>query len=240
VWVQPAAGDAGTALGAALWVDWRGSSRTRRYRMNDAFLGPEFSEEEIEAQLRRARLRYRRMNDIAEECAEILAADRIVGWFQGRMEFGPRALGARSLLASPVNPDMQQRLNFVKDRDDFRPVAPVVLEDEAAQWFTGAGPSPFMLFVFDVPGDKAERIPAVRHVDGTARIQTVNRAQHPLYHDLLRAFQRRTGVPVLVNTSLNTRGLPIVCTPRDAIECFCTSPIDALVIGPWLLEKERL
>jgi carbamoyltransferase len=240
VWVQPAAGDAGTALGAALWIDWRGNGRTRRYRMDDAFLGPEFSETEIEAQLRRGGLRYRRMDDIAEECAELLAADRIVGWFQGRMEFGPRALGARSLLASPVNPDMQQRLNFVKDRDDFRPVAPAVLEEEAAQWFVGGAPSPFMLFVFDVPGDKAGRIPAVRHVDGTARIQTVNRAQHPLYHDLLKAFHRRTGVPVLVNTSLNTRGLPIVCTPRDAIECFCTSPIDALVIGPWLLEKERL
>ena len=135
---------------------------------------------------------------------------------------------------------MQGRLNEIKDREDFRPVAPVVLEEEAANWFVGGRTSPFMLFVFDVPPDKADRIPAVRHVDGTARIQTINRNQHPLYYDLLRAFQRRTGVPVLVNTSFNTRGEPIVCTPRDAVESFWTSPLDALVIGPFLLQKSQL
>jgi carbamoyltransferase len=128
-------------------------------------------------------------------------------------------------------------LNEIKDREDFRPVAPVVVEEEAASWFKGAGSSPFMLFVYDVLPDKAAIIPAVRHIDGTARIQTVNREQHPLYYDLLKAFQARTGVPVLVNTSFNTRGEPIVCTPRDAVECFWTSPLDALVIGPFLLEK---
>jgi carbamoyltransferase len=132
---------------------------------------------------------------------------------------------------------MQQRLNEIKDREDFRPVAPVVLEEKAADWFAGATASPFMLFVFDVAADKAGRIPAVRHVDGTARVQTVNRRQHPLYYDLLKAFEQRTGVPVLVNTSFNTRGEPVVCTPRDAVECFWTSPLDALVIGPFLIEK---
>jgi carbamoyltransferase len=132
---------------------------------------------------------------------------------------------------------MRDRLNEIKDREDFRPVAPVVLEEEAPAWFRQAGRSPFMLFVFDVLPDKEARIPAVRHVDGTARIQTINRQQHPLYYDLLKAFHDRTHVPVLVNTSFNTRGEPIVCSPRDAVECFWTSPLDALVIGPFLLEK---
>ncbi|HEY8521730.1 MAG TPA: carbamoyltransferase C-terminal domain-containing protein [Gammaproteobacteria bacterium] len=237
VWVQPAAGDAGTALGAALWVDWRERGGGQVYSMEHAYLGPEYSAAEIEACLRRAKLQARRLENVAEETAELLARDRIVGWFQGRMEFGPRALGARSILASPMSPAMQQRLNDIKDREDFRPVAPVVLEEEAPRWFVNGERSPFMLFVFDVRPEKAERIPAVRHVDGTARVQTIRREQHPLYYDLVDAFRRRTGVPVLVNTSFNTRGAPIVCTPRDAVECFASSPLDALVIGPWLLEK---
>ncbi|HEU4684760.1 MAG TPA: carbamoyltransferase C-terminal domain-containing protein, partial [Nitrospira sp.] len=132
---------------------------------------------------------------------------------------------------------MQDRMNDLKDREDFRPVAPVVLEERAADWFEGARVSSFMLFVFDVLPHQAHRIPAVRHVDGTARVQTIRRGQHPLYYDLLRAFERRTGVPILVNTSFNTRSEPIVCSPRDAIEAFCTSPLDALVIGSFLLEK---
>src|SRR5215472_5456803 len=155
------------------------------------------------------------------------------------MEFGPRALGALSILASPLHACMLAKLNEIKDREDFRPVAPVVLEEEASNWFANADKSPFMLFVYDVLPEKADYIPAVRHVDGTARIQTINRLQHPLYYDLLRAFQTRTGVPVLVNTSFNTRGEPIVCTPRDAIECFWTSPLDALVIGSFVLEKSQ-
>ncbi|MFA7098012.1 MAG: carbamoyltransferase C-terminal domain-containing protein [Gammaproteobacteria bacterium] len=239
IWVQPAAGDAGTALGAALWVDaTMRDDAHRRYAMHDTFLGPEYGEREIEAFLRRAQLPYRRLDDIAQQTAELLAQDRIIGWFQGRMEFGPRALGARSILASPLSAAMQARLNELKDREDFRPVAPVVLEEEARHWFVGCGSSPFMLFVYQVAPDKAPRIPAVLHVDGTARVQTIDRAQHPLYYDLLKAFHARTGVPVLVNTSFNTRGEPIVCTPRDALECFWTSPLDALVIGPFMLEKE--
>ncbi len=238
IWVQPAAGDAGTALGAALWTDAQERpSAPRCWRMEHAFYGPAYGEEEIEQFLRWAKLPYRRMANIAEETADILAADKVIGWYQGRMEFGPRALGGRSILASPLHAAMQQRLNEIKDREDFRPVAPVVLEEEAANWFVGADVSPFMLFVYDVQPEKADRIPAVRHVDGTARIQTINRSQNPAYYDLLKAFQARTGVPVLVNTSFNTRGEPVVCTPRDAIECFWTSPLDALVIGPFLLEK---
>jgi carbamoyltransferase len=238
IWVQPAAGDAGTALGAALWTDWCENGRRRAYRMDHAFLGPEYSPAEIEQFLRRSKLPYRLLTDVADEVAALLAADKIIGWFQGRMEFGPRALGGRSILASPLSPSMQQRLNEIKDREDFRPVAPVILEEEAPFWFARGARSPFMLFVFDVLAHKAEWIPAVRHVDGTARVQTVNRGQHPLYYDLIKAFQRRTGVPVLVNTSFNTRGEPVVCTPRDAIECFWTSPLDALAIGPYLLEKK--
>ncbi|MGN6674837.1 MAG: carbamoyltransferase family protein, partial [Thermomicrobiales bacterium] len=238
IWVHPAAGDAGTTLGAAQRVDAQERHcDARHYRMDEAYLGPAYSDEEIEQFLRWSKVPYERLADVAGQTADRLAQDQIIGWFQGRMEFGPRALGARSILASPVRAEMQERLNEIKDREDFRPVAPVVLEEEAGEWFAGADVSPFMLFVYDVRPERAAQIPAVRHVDGTARIQTVNRAQHPLYYDLLQAFQQCTGVPVLVNTSFNTRGEPIVCTPRDAIECFWTSPLDALVIGSFLLRK---
>ncbi|MFL5814755.1 MAG: carbamoyltransferase [Bdellovibrionia bacterium] len=239
IWVQPAAGDAGTSLGAALWVDAKsGENREKRlWSMNHAFWGPSFDENEIEEFLLWSKVPYRRMRDVARETSELLARDKIIGWFQGRMEFGPRALGARSILASPISPDMQARLNDIKEREDFRPVAPVVLEEEADEWFKNAGVSPFMLFVHEVRPEKAAQIPAVRHVDGTARVQTIRRDQNPVYYDLLKAFQARTGVPVLVNTSFNTRSEPVVCTPRDAIECFWSSPLDALAIGPFLLEK---
>jgi carbamoyltransferase len=241
IWVQPAAGDAGTALGAALWVDAekRGGT-TRRWNMDHAFLGPAFDDEAIEQLLRESKLAYRRPPDIVDACAGLLAQDRVLGWFQGRMEFGPRALGARSILASPLHADMQERLNQIKDREDFRPVAPAVPEEACADWFVDGRPSPFMLFVDRVRPDKAALIPAVRHVDGTARVQTVSRGQHPAFHALLSAFGERTGVPVLVNTSFNTRGEPIVCTPRDALESFCTTALDALAIGPFLLEKQGL
>ncbi len=239
IWVQPAAGDAGTALGAALWVDQEQSGRPERvYRMDHAFLGPAYGDDEIEEFLQWSKLPYRRSADVVQEAADLLAADKIIGWFSGRLEFGPRALGARSLLASPIPEWMQDRLNDIKGREEFRPVAPVVLEEEASRWFRDADVSPYMLFVYDVLEECAGRIPAVRHVDGTARIQTINRDQHPAYYDLLKAFEARTGVPVLVNTSFNTRGEPIVCSPRDAVECFWSSPLDALVIGSFILEKE--
>jgi carbamoyltransferase len=243
IWVQPAAGDAGTALGAALWIDAQEQgegARPGRWRMEHAFLGPGYADDEIEQLLRESKLAYRRPPDIVAACAGLLAENRVLGWFQGRMEFGPRALGARSILASPLDLQMQERLNQIKDREDFRPVAPAVPEEAAADWFVDARPSPFMLFVDRVRPDKAARIPAVRHVDGTARVQTVRREQHPAFHALLVAFGERTGVPVLVNTSFNTRGEPIVCTPRDALESFCTTALDALAMGPFLLEKGTL
>ncbi len=239
IWVQPAAGDAGTALGAALWVDGQQRQTKRReYVMEHAFLGPEFNETEIEEFLKWSKLDYRRMDDTADETAAMLEAGQVIGWFQGRMEFGPRALGGRSILASPIPVDMQARLNEIKDREDFRPVAPVVMEEFADEWFVDARVSPFMLFVYDVVAEKASSIPAVKHVDGTARIQTINRSQNAPYYDLLKAFHKRTGVPILVNTSFNTRGEPVVCTPRHAIESYLTSPLDALVIGPFVLEKQ--
>lgn len=238
IWVQPAAGDAGTALGAALWIDAQERKATQRsFTMDHAYWGPDYSDAAIEKFLKWAKVPYRKLQNVAQEAAEILAEDQIIGWYQGRMEFGPRALGSRSILASPISPEMQARLNEVKDREDFRPVAPVVLEEDAEVWFKDAHYSPFMLFVYPVRDEVADRIPAVRHVDGTARIQTVNETQHPSYYALLKEFKKLTGVPVLVNTSFNTLGKPIVCSPRDAIECFWTSPFDALIIGSFLIEK---
>lgn len=239
VWVQPAAGDAGTALGAALWVDRQHASGENEKvpEMEHVYWGPEYSDAETEALLKWMKVKYRRLNNVAAETAEILAQNKVIGWFQGRMEFGPRSLGSRSILASPAEASMQQKLNEIKDREDFRPVAPVVLEEDAAEWFENAGQSPFMLFVYRVKANKADLIPAVRHVDGTARIQTINERQHPLYHELLQEFKKLTGIPVLINTSFNTRGEPIVCSPKDAIACFYTSPFDALVLNSFLLEK---
>jgi carbamoyltransferase len=247
VWVQPAAGDAGTALGAALSIDRkersaaRGVPAPRRWTMDHAYWGPEYADDEIEELLRWAKLPYHRMSDVAGETASLLVRNRIIGWFQGRMEFGPRALGGRSILASPLSGEMQQRLNELKDREDFRPVAPVVPEDDLGAWFRPAeanrGSAPFMLFIYDVIPEQAWRIPAVCHADLTARVQTVRRETNPRYYDLLKAFGARTGVPVLVNTSFNVRGEPIVCTPRDALTAFYSTPLDALVIGPFLVEK---
>jgi carbamoyltransferase len=241
IWVQPAAGDAGTALGAALWIDREargGDAAKRGFRMEHAYLGPGYSDDEIEAALRHAHARYDVPADLPGTIAARLAQDRIVGWFQGRMEFGPRALGARSILASPLHASMQARLNELKDREDFRPVAPAVLEEAAGDWFENCAQSPFMLFVHRVPPQQRARIPAACHADGTARVQTVSQASNPLYHALIEQFARRTGVPVVINTSFNTRGKPIVCTPRDALECFFTSPLDVLAIGRYVIEKD--
>lgn len=242
VWVQPAAGDAGTALGAALHVDAEQRGHPpRSWTMQHAYWGPGYADDEIEQLLRWAKLPYRKLHDVAGETAELLLQDKIIGWFQGRMEFGPRALGGRSILASPLKPEMQARLNELKDREDFRPVAPVVPEDELAAWFTPAeanrGSAPFMLFIYDVRPEQAHRIPAVCHADRTARVQTVQRDTNPRYHDLLKAFGAKTGVPVLVNTSFNVRGEPMVCSPKDAINAFYSTPLDALVIGDFVVEK---
>jgi carbamoyltransferase len=205
--------------------------------MTNAYLGPSFSDHEIEAALVRAKLQYERPGDIVDAVAALLEGDQIVGWFQGRMEFGPRALGARSILASPRDPQMKDRLNAIKDREDFRPVAPAVARERIGEYFEPATEDPFMLFVAHVREDRADTIPAVRHVDGTARLQSVNREDSPLYHALIERFRERTGSGVVINTSFNTLGRPIVCSPADALECFYTTPLDALCIGPFLVRK---
>jgi carbamoyltransferase len=206
--------------------------------MTTAALGRGFCDEEIEAALRIARLPYERPRDVAEAVAEELAADGIVAWFQGRSEFGPRALGHRSLLAHPGRAENLIRLNDVKGREQFRPIAPMVLAERAAEIFSrGPIPSPFMLFVHDVAPEWQARIPAVVHVDGTARIQTVDPAAEPLVARMLTAFERRTGLPVVVNTSLNIAGRPMVDDIRDALECFGATPVDLLAIGPFVLRR---
>jgi carbamoyltransferase len=237
VWVQPAAGDSGTALGAALSL--AADFGEPISPMPSALLGREFSDEQIARTLDEAAVPYERPADFAAAVGDALADNQLIGWFQGRAEFGPRALGARSLLADPRHVDNLERLNVVKGREQFRPVAPMVLADRAAEIFSrGPLPSPYMLFVHDVVPQWRNRIPAVTHVDGTARIQTVEPSQAPL-HGVISRFAERTGVPVVVNTSFNTAGRPIVDSPRDALECFGSSPIDVLAIGPFLVRRAR-
>jgi carbamoyltransferase len=236
IWVQPAAGDAGTALGAALQI--AADKGEPAWTMTDAGLGRGFTDAEVEAALRTARVPFERPPDLAMATAEVLAGDGVVAWFQGRSEYGPRALGHRSLLAHPGRRANLDRLNDVKGREKFRPVAPMVLAGKAPAIFSrGPLPSPYMLFVHDVAPDWRDRIPAVVHVDGTARVQTVDPEAQPLTAALLTAFEARTGLPVLVNTSLNTAGRPMVDDIKDALECFGSTPVDALAIGPFLVRR---
>jgi carbamoyltransferase len=238
VWVQPAAGDAGTALGGALLLTAERGEAPEP--MPGADLGRDWSDAELGAWLKTAAVPFERPADIAETVAEALADNAIVAWFQGRSEYGPRALGHRSLLAHPGHAGNLERLNDVKGREQFRPVAPMVLADRAGEIFDGPLPSPYMLFVHDVAAEWRERIPAVVHVDGTARIQTVDPEREPLVARMLSAFERRTGLPVVVNTSLNTAGRPMVDDPRDALECFGSSPVDLLAIGPYAIRRGDL
>ncbi len=239
VWVQPAAGDAGTALGAALQLSADGGALAEPF--TTAALGRGWSDDDLAAWLRRAAVPFTTPEDLAGEVADLLAADGIIAWFDGRSEFGPRALGHRSLMAHPGRAENLERLNDVKGREQFRPVAPMVLAERAAELFTeGPIPSPYMLFVHNVSPAWRDRIPAVVHVDGTARIQTVDRATLPHVAALLRAFEARTGLPVVVNTSLNTAGRPMVDDPRDALELFGSAPVDALVVGPHLVRRAAL
>ncbi|KOT86770.1 carbamoyltransferase [Streptomyces sp. NRRL F-5755] len=237
VWVQPAAGDAGTALGGALLLSADGGEEPAP--MPGADLGRGWSDAELEAWLRTAAVPFERPLDIAATVAEALAENAIVAWFQGRSEYGPRALGHRSLMAHPGHSANLERLNDVKGREQFRPVAPMVLADRAGRIFDGQLPSPYMLFVHDVAKEWRERIPAVVHVDGTARIQTVDPADEPLVARMLAEFEQRTGLPVVVNTSLNTAGRPMVDDPRDALECFGSTPVDLLAIGPFAVRREE-
>ncbi|MGN6300319.1 MAG: carbamoyltransferase family protein [Angustibacter sp.] len=235
VWVQPAAGDAGTALGAALHA--AREHDTLGDPMWSAALGRGFSDDEVEQVLRTARVPYERPDDLAETVAAELAENRVIAWFQGRSEYGPRALGHRSLLAHPGLKENLELLNDIKGREQFRPVAPLVLLERAEDVFDGKVPSPYMLFVHQVREGWADRIPAVVHVDGTARAQTVDRREEPLLASLLDAFEARTGLPVLVNTSLNTAGRPMVDSPQDVLELFGSAPVDVLVLGPFVVRR---
>jgi carbamoyltransferase len=238
IFIQPAAGDDGVCLGAALapYLDNGGKLPLRK--MRNACLGPAFSSEDIEGVLRTYKLRYTHSRDVASCTAELLAAGRILGWFQGRMEFGPRALGSRSILADARDPEMTTRVNnAVKFREWWRPFAPSLLAESAGEYLESATDSPFMILTSQVRPEKRNEIPAVTHVDGSARPQTVEKDVNPLYWRLIREFGNRTGVPVVMNTSFNLRGEPIVCTPTDAIRTFFSSGMDALVIGDFIVEK---
>ncbi|MEH1058846.1 carbamoyltransferase C-terminal domain-containing protein [Micromonospora sp. CPCC 206171] len=238
VWVQPAAGDSGTALGAALHV--AGTLGDRATPMSGADLGRGWSDEELEAELRRAALPYFRPESIAAEAARVLADNGIVAWYQGRSEYGPRALGHRSLLAHPGDPATTARMNDVKGREQFRPIAPMVRAERFADIFDGVFPSRYMLFVHRVKPEWRDRIPAVTHVDGTARVQTVHTDTEPLVAELLAEFERLTGLPVVVNTSLNTAGRPMVDTPREAMELFGSAPVELLALGPFAVRRGAL
>ena len=255
IWVQPAAGDAGGALGAALsfWHNYLQKSKHSRDQdqMSGCLLGPEFNSDQIETELKAVGATYSSIEsvDLYSEAAKLLANQFVVGWFQGRMEFGPRALGARSILADPRNPDMQSIINQkIKFREDFRPFAPAVLEQDKSKYFDLEHQSPYMLFTAQVlSADDSQQqhkktestIPAVTHVDGSARVQTVKLNSNPRFYKLLFEFKKRTGSSVLLNTSFNIRGEPIVCTPTDAYNCFMQSGLDYLIMGNFIIDKKN-
>jgi carbamoyltransferase len=265
LWIQPAAGDAGGALGAALAAHYLYQGQARGHigcdQMKGSYLGPSFDQTEIESRLRAAGAKFTVLDErcLIEACVEALADEKALGWFEGRMEFGPRALGARSILGDPRSPRMQSMLNLkVKYRESFRPFAPSVLRERVSDWFEMDVDSPYMLLVADVVPSRRKAmteeqqklfgieklnvprsdIPAVTHVDYSARVQTVHRETNPIYHQLLTAFDQKTGCPVLVNTSFNVRGEPIVCTPEDAFRCFMGTEIEVLAVGNCFLRKE--
>ncbi len=239
VWVQPAANDAGTTIGACYWL-WNNQFRNpRTFVMEHAYLGPRYGESEIQAAIGRAGLRAVRVEDAPEQAAQLLVQEKIVGWFDGRMECGPRALGNRSILANPCRAQMKDILNArVKFRESFRPFAPSVPEERCGEYFNTDYPSPYMILVYDVRKDMLDKVPAITHVDGTGRVQTVCRRHNPRYHELIEHFGDATGVYCVLNTSFNIRGQPIVNTPDDAIECYAKTGMDALFLGDYLLCKE--
>lgn len=266
IWIQPAAGDAGGALGAALSIWYQHLSNERklplaRDGMQGSYLGPEFTDEEIEFDLKKYGAVYKKYDEtgIINSVAELLADEKAIGWMQGRMEFGPRALGGRSIIADPRSHKMQKQLNLkVKYRESFRPFAPSVLNEDVSEWFDHSTESPYMLLVADVREDKRRKmtsdeealfgidklnvprssVPAITHVDYSARIQTVHADTNPRYHAVISKFKEKTNCPIVVNTSFNVRGEPIVCTPKDAFKCFMGTEMDALAVGNFLLLKE--
>tara|TARA_A100001015_G_scaffold43099_1_gene47262 strand:- start:1558 stop:3396 length:1839 start_codon:yes stop_codon:yes gene_type:complete len=267
IWIQPAAGDSGGALGAALsmWYQHHNKERSPskgRDAMKGSYLGPEFSDAEIEAALIACGAKFKKLSEVemVEEVASVLADEKAVGWMQGRMEFGPRALGGRSIIADPRSPKMQNQLNLkVKYRESFRPFAPSILREDISEWFEHDTDSPYMLLVADVKKDKRRvmtleeealfgieklnvmrsLVPAITHVDYSARIQTVHADTNPKYYAVISKFKEKTGCPIVVNTSFNVRGEPIICTPKDAFKCFMGTEMDVLAIGNHLLYKEH-
>ena len=267
IWIQPASGDAGGALGAALstWYLHHKQARvtaTERDAMKGAYLGPEFTDKEIKTELKACGAQFKKLStaEMIEEVASALADEKAVGWMQGRMEFGPRALGGRSIIADPRSPAMQKQLNLkVKYRESFRPFAPSVLKEDVGEWFEHETDSPYMLLVADVQNDKRRAmteeedalfgidklnvprssVPAITHVDYSARIQTVHADTNPKYHAVISKFKEKTGCPLVVNTSFNVRGEPIICTPTDAFKCFMGTEMDVLAVGNYVLYKEH-
>jgi carbamoyltransferase len=239
IFVQPASSDAGNALGAALWAWHQHLGNPRSWAMEHAFWGVSYTEEELAGALRQAGVEFRRVDDPADAAAGLLADGKVIGWFQGRAEVGPRALGTRSILADPRRPDMRDVVNArVKRREWFRPFAPAVMHERGPAWFDEYRYSPFMLLVLPVRPEQRERIPAVCHVDGTGRVQSVRQDADPLFYRLLACFERRTGVPVVLNTSFNLRGEPIVHRPAEAVQDYLASDMHALFLGPFVAEKE--
>jgi carbamoyltransferase len=264
IWIQPASGDAGGALGAALvgWYRYLGNKREANGKkdfQHASLIGPHYSDEYIENFLKHSGVPYKKcgLAEIAQRTAELIASGNVIGWFQGRMEFGPRALGARSIIGDARSPEMQSRMNLkIKYRESFRPFAPTVLREEVDNWFEMKEESPYMLLVAPVSGDKCvkaeekvsgfdklkvhrSQIPAVTHVDYSARVQTVKREDNPLYYDMIKAFYDLTGCPVIINTSFNVRGEPLVCSPEDAFRCFMRTEMDYLVMGSFILNKKE-
>jgi len=238
-WIQPAAGDEGLAIGAALYAYHTILNQPRRHEMKHSFLGPEFSDSRIASALQENNLRYRKLEPepLLEAVSDQLVAGGVVGWFQGRMEWGPRALGNRSILAHPGLANMKDVLNArIKHREWFRPFAPSILAERQHEYFEHEHPSPFMLHVYKIRPEKRQQLCAVNHVDGTGRLQTVSAQENPLYYDLIRTFEQKTGIPVLLNTSFNENE-PIVSTPQEAIDCFKRTRMDALAIGPYLVSR---
>jgi len=265
IWIQPASGDAGAALGAALliWHKYLGNDRIvddKHDLQKASLLGPAYDDAYIEKFLKESNISHRRLDQdaIVKEVADLIAEEKIIGWFQGRIEFGPRALGSRSIIGDARNPDMQSKMNLkIKYRESFRPFAPTVLKEKVNEWFGLDGDSPYMLLVASVKEEKRisasvkneigfeklkslrSRIPAVTHIDYTARVQTIAREDNSIYYDLINQFYQKTGCPVIINTSFNVRGEPLVLTPEDAFRCFMRTEMDYLVLGNFILDKTQ-
>jgi len=266
IWIQPAAGDAGGALGAALSVwhlHYNNNRKVSKERdsMNGSYLGPNFTDNEINTELKNCGAKFHKLSEdeLIEKVATALSENKAIGWMQGRMEFGPRALGGRSIIADPRSPTMQKQLNLkVKYRESFRPFAPSVLREHLSEWFEHEIDSPYMLLVADIKESKRKKmtdeekklfgieklnvsrssVPAITHIDYSSRIQTVHKDTNPRFHAVISKFYEKTGCPIVVNTSFNVRGEPIICSPTDAFKCFMGTELDMLAVGNYLLTKE--